>query len=98
MTSPNSVSSPNTPSTRCSEVSGRRSQSWTAVATRPTASRAATGALTAPSTAVPRDGRAAFAVSSTPSAAGALLVAAGALAALLAVLLAVLLAAGALAV
>src|SRR6476469_5380317 len=41
ITSPNSVSSPNTPSTRCSEVRGRRSHWPNAVAARPTAIRAA---------------------------------------------------------
>ena len=39
MTSPNSVSRPNTPSTRCSEVSGRRSHWPNADAARPTAIR-----------------------------------------------------------
>ena len=45
ITSPNSVSSPNTPSTRCSEVRGRRSHWPNAVAARPTASRAALASI-----------------------------------------------------
>src|SRR5918998_2948214 len=43
MTSPNSVSRPNTPSTRCSEVSGRRSHWPSAAAVRPTARRSPCG-------------------------------------------------------